>query len=184
MVEGCDVVTKPPTTVGYYPLIEGTVSGAGGASCSGGSVQNINHRSVRSGGGCHLDLRVWTPAGKRKRINMVRPVGAIVAVVIIVAGKPRYRVIRATRIARVNERRSYRIVSTRNGATGTVISCGECSQTIRVGLMRQQKLALPFQQSARAEAQVWLGQIPRATADNSSLRFFRLRRTRDRQIRN
>src|SRR5207244_753850 len=77
-VDCCGITTGRPAAVAHRPRpVVFKISRAGWAPSIGPTVHNINQRSVGAGRCGHLYLRIWTETSKSKRVNMVRPVGAV-----------------------------------------------------------------------------------------------------------
>src|SRR5688572_5553533 len=97
---------------------------------------------------------------------MVRPKGIDIVIVVVV--KARNSIIRTSGISGVDIRRRGGIVSRWNGAARTIVDSGERADHLEAALlMRQAKLALPFQQCRIAVPNIQFLNEPRTSPARS-----------------
>src|SRR5436190_13774105 len=104
---------------------------------------------------------------------MVRPEG-IVAVVIVVRANSRNRVVCTSRIAGAAKGRRRSIGSPWNRLARTLVVSSNRGQHVGAAvLVREAKLALPFQQSRAAAAVIQATEKPHGPSGNARFWFFR-----------
>src|SRR5439155_2252337 len=125
-VDCSDITTGRPAAVVHRPRPVSRISRAGWAPSTVPTVHNINQRSVGAGRCGHLYFRIRTETSKSERVNVVRPEGAVTAV--IIRGKCRYRIIRTGRIAGGDKGRGGGVVSSRNSSARTIVGSAKRGQ--------------------------------------------------------